>query len=197
MTDDIIGKISFGCDKDFAPVFDTFREMKNLMDMARRIVADGLDLLDCERVTSMYEDLIYEGTCTYSVQGFAWSACCLFIVSLMGMIMITLRSSFQNELLLEVDAEEIESKDFSDSNDMLATTLGDEDILESSADDERDAVQLEMEDDSGAFDKSDAIAASGVDSGRGEVFTEDFSVRACETLDVEEGSLAPSDGFRK
>lgn len=190
MSDASIGKISFGCQKDFAPLFDTFRSMKDLTGIARKLIADGLELLNCERITSMYEELIYEGTCTYSVQGFAWCASCLFIVALMGMVMITLRSSYQNTILPEVDLDLIETKDLDDSDGMMAATSGEEGILGSSSGEEEKCV-ARLDDDSitigeNAFD-TEASASEATGTG-GEKNMEDFSVGACETVDVEEGT---------
>ena len=196
MSDVSIGKISFGCQKDFAPLFDTFRAMTDLTDLARKLIANGLDLLDCERIASMYEELIYKGTCTYSVQGFTWCASCLFIVSLMGMIMITLRSSYQNTMLPEVDFDLIETKDLNDSDDMLGATIDEEDVFDSSSGEDEKNIES-LEDDSVTTDENafvaEASASEATGTGGGNNM-EDFSVGACETADVEEGT--PDDARR-
>lgn len=129
MSDVSIESITFGCQTDFWPLFEALREMKALASLGRQCIASGMAVVDCKKVSSMLQILLYEGTCTYSVEGLAWCAGCLFVVSLMGMIMITLRSALQNNLLLEDE----ESEGTGDSDSKLATSMESEDIPSDSA----------------------------------------------------------------
>ena len=194
MSDIAIGKLSLGCKKDFEPLFDSFREMKSLFGIAREVLAGGLDLLDCERIFSMYQELVYEGTCTYSISGFTWCAACLFIVSLMGMIMITLRSSVQNTEYLESDGGNDE-KDLneSESDGKLSTDVGttDEDALGSSSEGEKATTEEGNDEEAVCVDEEDApvTAEEGLVAAEDNVYAlnkdddrmEDFSEAACES----------------
>lgn len=189
MTSTSIKKISFGCQKDFEPLFDAFEEMKSLMELGREIISGSMDLLDCERISTIYQDLVYEATCTYSISGFTWCAACLFIVSLMGMIMITLRSSYQNTEYLD-GGEGNDVKDLSGSDGKVSggATLDEEDALGSSSTDEKGKVaneENELEEEDGGVvcvEEKDGEECTDVNDSGDQM--QDFSAGALESADL-------------
>lgn len=57
-----------------------------------------LSLLRCENILPLYTDTFYDGTCTYSIKGVTWAFAAFMVVGCMGLIMIMLRSSWQDVL---------------------------------------------------------------------------------------------------
>lgn len=70
---------------------------------------DALELLSCDNVVKLYTKPVYDGTCTYSIQGVTWAFGAFAVVGCMGLIMIMLRSAWQ----LDVDpASQFDSPDY-------------------------------------------------------------------------------------
>jgi hypothetical protein len=109
--------LSFRCGRDFEPIASSLDVMMNILSGLEKSARSGLNLLSCERIVPIYTDIVYEGTCDHSVTGLSWMFACLLIVATMGMIMITLRSSFQNSRL-ESDDTKKRSDDDSEFDDM-------------------------------------------------------------------------------
>ena len=85
--------------------------MMAILDRLDEAATSGLNILSCERIVPIYADVIYQGTCNYSVSGFTWTFFSLLVVSFMGMLMITLRSSFKNNVVLvELDLTDEDSE---------------------------------------------------------------------------------------
>jgi hypothetical protein len=57
-------------------------------------VADLLYLLRCDTMVRLYTYATYHGICTYSITGITWAFSTFCIVGFMGLLMITLRSSW-------------------------------------------------------------------------------------------------------
>jgi hypothetical protein len=74
--------------------------LANLRDVIGRLQDDLGDILECKNIVDIYTVPIYQGTCTYSINGVSWAWASFFVVGLMGMVMIMLRSSWV------VDADE-------------------------------------------------------------------------------------------
>lgn len=73
--------------------------MVGVLDALLQAANRAINLLRCDRVVPVYTDIVYDATCKYSVSGFAWLFSSLLIVSIMGMIMIMFRSSYQNTIM--------------------------------------------------------------------------------------------------
>ena len=123
MTDTAIDKISFGCKKDFQPLIQTMEQMQSMMTLARQTTEAVFDLMDCERMAAIYSELVYEAGCTHSIQGFTWAFSCLLAVSFLAMVMLTLRSAFQNTCPVD-DEESVEDKMQGSEDGKLTTGLG-------------------------------------------------------------------------
>uniref|UniRef100_A0A7R9W4W9 Uncharacterized protein n=1 Tax=Pseudictyota dubia TaxID=2749911 RepID=A0A7R9W4W9_9STRA len=93
------------CGTDFSDVAEQLVEIRRNLETLIGSASRGLQLLSCESLNSLYVNTFHEGTCTYSVSGFAWVFASLLIVSICGMIMITLRSAVYDVVWLEDQAE--------------------------------------------------------------------------------------------
>ena len=96
MDDISLEQLSLGCNRDFRPLHRSLGQMNGVLDALLQEANRALNLLSCETIVPIYTDVVYDGTCKYSVSGFAWIFSCLLIMSVMGMIMIMFRSSYQN-----------------------------------------------------------------------------------------------------
>jgi hypothetical protein len=105
MSEISLEQLSLGCGRDFRPLHRSLAQMVGVMDALEQASNRALNLLACERIVPIYTDIVYDGTCRYSISGFTWIFCGLFIVSVMGMIMIMFRSSFQNTVFERPQAD--------------------------------------------------------------------------------------------
>mmetsp|Transcript_2309 Transcript_2309/g.3352 ORF Transcript_2309/g.3352 Transcript_2309/m.3352 type:complete len:121 (+) Transcript_2309:35-397(+) len=73
-----------------------FQNLENISQTLQDLVPylqDAIRIWKCESITTLYSDLIYDGFCTLSVSALSWAYFSLFMMALMGLIMILLRSS--------------------------------------------------------------------------------------------------------
>mmetsp|Transcript_21044 Transcript_21044/g.32076 ORF Transcript_21044/g.32076 Transcript_21044/m.32076 type:complete len:347 (+) Transcript_21044:2-1042(+) len=65
----------------------------------------ALDLFQCKNVNDLYVNTVHEAGCTYTVNAIAWMLACSIIISICGLIMIMLRSSYYPEQYLALSSE--------------------------------------------------------------------------------------------
>lgn len=95
-----VATLSFQCGRDYEPLVASLDTMMSILNGLEKSAEMGLSLLSCERIVPIYADIVYDGTCNYSVTGFTWMFSSLLVISAMGMIMIMLRSSYHNNVNL-------------------------------------------------------------------------------------------------
>ncbi|CAB9498386.1 expressed unknown protein [Seminavis robusta] len=98
MDEAALQQLSLACNRDFHPLQKSLGQTVGLLDALLKAADRALNLLRCETLVPFYTDIVYDGTCTYSITGFAWLFACLLIVSVMGMMMIMFRASYQNTI---------------------------------------------------------------------------------------------------
>jgi len=91
---------SYQCGRDFQPLSSAVGAMEGILNDLDQLSVSTFDLLSCERIVPVYAEIVYDGTCNHSVAGFTWMFASLLIIATMGMIMIMLRSSYLNNLIL-------------------------------------------------------------------------------------------------
>jgi hypothetical protein len=92
---DAIEELGVVCGRDFAPVQAT---VEAVLDMAYKLVkaaVDIIELVDCESINPIYTHLFYQGTCDYSVKAMTWVLAASVVLSVTGLTMIMLRSSYK------------------------------------------------------------------------------------------------------
>lgn len=113
--------LSFNCGRDFEPLSSSLDTMSAILDRLDQAGKDGLKLLSCERLVPIYTDVVYDGTCTSSVTGLTWILSSLLIISVTGLVMITLRSSYLSDVILSaVDDSAIAMKEAIDRGKHVA-----------------------------------------------------------------------------
>lgn len=82
--------------------------MVSMLALLQSSVAKTLDLVSCKRIVPLYTTTIYDGVCTYQPSAVFWVFACTLVMGVMGMIMITLRSSYKQTIYedLEEDYDE-------------------------------------------------------------------------------------------
>lgn len=81
---------------DFVNQFQQVTEdvLTNLVSLAE-IVADIFDLIRCDTIVPVYTRLVYNGSCDQTITGLTWLVGCFLGMAISGMLMITLRASWQ------------------------------------------------------------------------------------------------------
>ena len=69
----------------------------------REMSYDALNILRCDNIVTLYTYPVYDGSCTYSINGVTWAFASFTVVGFMGLIMMMLRSSW----LLDVDESNV------------------------------------------------------------------------------------------
>ncbi|CAB9498380.1 expressed unknown protein [Seminavis robusta] len=115
LTDSIddVSLLSFGCNRDFDPLHRTLGQMVGVLKALAQAGNQAIKLLRCEKLVPFYTDIVYDATCTYSVTGLAWIFSSLLILSVMGMILIMFRASYQNTIYEKPPGDTLEDENSS------------------------------------------------------------------------------------
>ena len=82
------------CGKDFTDVTTVIIDMNNNLKLLKQQADRSLDLVKCENINKLYVNTFHEAGCTYSVDAMAWIFISSLVISVCGLIMIMLRSSY-------------------------------------------------------------------------------------------------------
>ena len=86
------------CGASLEPFQVAMTELKENMGRLAGSASASLSLLRCDNILPLYTDTFYNGTCTYSIKGVTWAFAAFMVVGCMGLIMIMLRSAWQDVL---------------------------------------------------------------------------------------------------
>jgi hypothetical protein len=89
-------QLSLLCGKDFGPIEALLQDTSDLLATLDEGAKATMQLLSCERITPIYLNTVYDGTCTYSVRGLTWTWSAFLVVAFAGMLMLTFRSVLWN-----------------------------------------------------------------------------------------------------
>jgi hypothetical protein len=179
-----VDKISFGCRKDYAPLLDSMEDSQQLFGLADDALKASFELMDCARISTVYADLVYDGTCTHTIQGFAWSFSCLLIVSILAMMMITLRSSYQNTTTFSDDLAKTRDDSQSHEGDANGLGSGTDTGLGSGTDTDNDSNSQSGSTGNDSSDDQENGSSDNEEGGTQE------SVEEVETYDIEQAGQA-------
>jgi hypothetical protein len=91
---DNLATLQLQCGRQFDSVLklveDTNLNLRNLQKNANL----ALDLFQCKNINELYVNTVHEAGCTYSVDAMAWMLACSIVISVCGLTMIMLRSSY-------------------------------------------------------------------------------------------------------
>ncbi len=88
----------------------------------------AMDLFQCKNINNLYVNIVHEAGCTYTVNAIAWMLACSIVISICGLIMIMLRSSYLPEQFLVMSSEwnNKPNSTGSLSDESLSSNAGDE-----------------------------------------------------------------------
>ena len=82
------------CGGDFTDFSKLMIDMSNQLKLLKEQVDRSLDLVKCENINKLYVDIFHKAGCSYSVDAMAWIFTSSLVISVCGLIMIMLRSSY-------------------------------------------------------------------------------------------------------
>lgn len=116
------------CGREFDGVLEIVKDMNDNLQLLQKQVDLTMDLVKCKNINQLYVNTVHEAGCTYSVDALAWTFASALVISICGLIMIMLRSSYYPVEYLELDEKwntmpvptKSESKDSADLTDPVA-----------------------------------------------------------------------------
>mmetsp|Transcript_2080 Transcript_2080/g.3566 ORF Transcript_2080/g.3566 Transcript_2080/m.3566 type:complete len:600 (-) Transcript_2080:117-1916(-) len=93
------------CGRQFNGVLNLLQETNLNLRVLEEQASLAMDLFQCKNVNNLYVNTVHEAGCTYSVNAIAWMLACSVIISICGLIMIMLRSSYYPEQYLIMSSE--------------------------------------------------------------------------------------------
>jgi hypothetical protein len=82
------------CDSDFSDFSRLMKDMSNQLKLLKQQADLSLDLVKCENINKLYVNTFHKAGCTYSVDAMAWIFTSSLVISVCGLIMVMLRSSY-------------------------------------------------------------------------------------------------------
>ena len=82
------------CGREFDDVLVLLADMSNNLKLLQVQANISLDLVTCEKVNKLYVNTFHEAGCTYSVDALGWIFFTSLIISIVGLIIIMLRSAY-------------------------------------------------------------------------------------------------------
>ena len=95
--------LSNQCGREFGDVLDIVKDMASNLKLLQQQVDASLELVKCENINKLYVNTLHEAGCTYSVDAMAWIFASALVISVCGLIMIMLRSSYYPVEYLDAD----------------------------------------------------------------------------------------------
>lgn len=99
------------CGRSFDGVVNVVNDMNANLKLLRQLADQSLDLIKCENINSLYVNTVHEAGCTYGVDAIAWMFACSLVISVCGLTIIMLRSSYYPCEYLEMGSDWITKPD--------------------------------------------------------------------------------------
>eukprot|EP00584_Thalassiosira_punctigera_P005078 CAMPEP_0172534010 /NCGR_PEP_ID=MMETSP1067-20121228/6530_1 /TAXON_ID=265564 ORGANISM="Thalassiosira punctigera, Strain Tpunct2005C2" /NCGR_SAMPLE_ID=MMETSP1067 /ASSEMBLY_ACC=CAM_ASM_000444 /LENGTH=569 /DNA_ID=CAMNT_0013318741 /DNA_START=134 /DNA_END=1843 /DNA_ORIENTATION=- len=88
------GLLEDQCGRGFDDVLNIVDDMNDNLKVLRKQADLSLDLVKCKNINQLYVNTVHEAGCKYSVDALAWIFASSLVISVCGLIMIMLRSSY-------------------------------------------------------------------------------------------------------
>ena len=82
------------CGRDFTDFSKLMTDMINQLKLLKQQADRSIDLVKCENINKLYVNTFHKAGCSYSVDAMAWIFTSSLVISVCGLIMIMLRSSY-------------------------------------------------------------------------------------------------------
>lgn len=93
------------CGREFNSVLKLVNDTNINLRVLQKQANLALNLFQCKNINDLYVNTIHEAGCTYTVDAIAWMFACSIVISLCGLTMIMLRSSYYPEQYLGLSSE--------------------------------------------------------------------------------------------
>jgi len=115
------------CGREFDTVIRLINDMNRNLVLLREQADLSLDLVKCRNINELYINTVHQAGCTYSVDALAWVFASSLVISVSGLIMIMLRSSYYPEEYVPsgCDWKEGQGPMMTESLDSADSTLND------------------------------------------------------------------------
>lgn len=99
---DNLATLQLECGRQFDSVLKLVEDTNLNLRVLQKNANLALDLFQCKNINELYVNTVHEAGCTYSVDAMAWMLACSIVISVCGLTMIMLRSSYYPEQYLGV-----------------------------------------------------------------------------------------------
>lgn len=106
---DAVNDLSIYCNRDFSGLEELVRSMDTLITLLSDSVVRTLALVDCQRIGPLYTNTVYDGMCTYAPSAVAWVFASTLVMGIMGMLMLTFRSSYKRTVYVGPEDDRLEA----------------------------------------------------------------------------------------
>jgi hypothetical protein len=90
------------CGRDFTDLYQSIIAVENAVKQLFRTMLKLLELIRCDSIVPIYQQVVYTGTCHYSVKAVIWMFSAALVTSLVGLLIITFRSALYPTVYTDV-----------------------------------------------------------------------------------------------
>ena len=90
------------CGRNYTELIESIQAVKGTAQFLFRSFFRLLNLIKCDSIVPIYQQVVYTGSCHYSVKAVVWMFSAALITSLSGLLMITFRSALYPTLYMDV-----------------------------------------------------------------------------------------------
>ena len=83
------------CGVNYQPVYDDLVSFATKTDALIGLAQEGIKVISCANIVPLYTSLVHEATCNDSMKAQVWAFTSLLLITFFGMVMVTLRASYQ------------------------------------------------------------------------------------------------------
>lgn len=91
--------LSEACGADLVPVMSSLRIMKGSLQSIETNIQSALDLSSCYKVSPIFRRMFYGPICGETVNALTWLFSCCFVITILGLIMLSVRAALYNATL--------------------------------------------------------------------------------------------------
>lgn len=90
----LLPQLEVSCQRNYTSVLTMLRNFTDVIDILRNFTGSALDLVNCQHVNKIYVSFVHDTTCRDVPTGITWMFATFIIISVCGVVMITLRSAW-------------------------------------------------------------------------------------------------------
>jgi len=104
-------------DDNFQGLINLIARMRGILETLQGDINRVLELLKCQDISPVINDALDDGVCYYAIAALAWCVICFSVITLLGLVMITFRSSFLRSVEEDIEDDGDEYKNVTTYND--------------------------------------------------------------------------------